>query len=261
LKVSVILPTYNEKENVVELVVEIHKHLSQYDHEILVVDDNSPDGTYQALKDLKYPFVRAILRTEDRGFAKSIRCGLENATGDIFVVMDSDFNHQPKYLPFMIDSLKYYDCVTATRFQYGGRMGDREQSRELLSWWFNIFVRIMTWGQITDSLYGFYAVKRKILQLLNYDDIFWGYGDYCIRLFYYLQERRVNILQFPAVNGQRPYGNGNSNFLKVFIQYFEAVCKLAFRIRFQNKRIKAASPSKIEEIKVEGYQVESKWKE
>ena len=64
-KISVILPTYNEKGNIVPLVKEIHSTLFEYDHEIIVVDDNSPDGTYQAVKDLKYKWVIALLRTKD----------------------------------------------------------------------------------------------------------------------------------------------------------------------------------------------------
>jgi dolichol-phosphate mannosyltransferase len=105
--VSIVLPTYNEKESICLLVDEIHEKLALYNHEILVVDDNSPDGTYEILQKLNYPFLRPILRTYDKGFANSIRCGVENVAGDIIIIMDSDFNHQPKYLPFMIESLRF----------------------------------------------------------------------------------------------------------------------------------------------------------
>lgn len=230
-KVSIVLPTYNERDTIVKLIESIHEAIIEYNHEIIVVDDNSPDGTYQAVVDTKYDYARGVLRTEDRGFAKSIRCGVENASGEIVIIMDSDFNHQPKYLPFMIDSLKYYDCVSASRFVYGGDMGDR--SRHLLSWLFNIFVRIMTRGKVTDSLYGFVAIKKEVIQKVKFDDIFWGYGDYCIRLMYYLQKKEVTILQFPAVNGKRIAGEGNSRFFKVFRQYFVEVIKLAYKIRFK----------------------------
>ena len=233
-KISVIIPTYNERDNIVHLVHEIHKQIINYEHEIVVVDDNSPDGTFKTVKGIESaPYLKAILRSEDRGFAKSIRCGIENSDGDIVLVMDSDFNHQPKYLPFMIETIKFYDCVTGSRFLYGGNMDTK--IRHLLSWIFNIFVRLMTGGQVTDSLYGFFAVKRKILQEVNFDDVFWGYGDYCIRLLYYLQERKVDIIQFPAVNGRRRAGEGNNRFFKVFGQYFIAVLKLAYIIRLRKK--------------------------
>lgn len=231
-KISVILPTYNEKGNILSLIDAIHNELADYDHEILIVDDNSPDGTYQAVVGRNYPYVRAILRTENPGFANSIRCGLENAKGAIFIIMDSDFNHQPKYLPFMIQALFYYDCTFASRFLYGGEMDSR--IRHILSWIFNIFIRLMTGGNITDSLYGFLAIKRNIIEKYNYNDIFWGYGDYCIRLMYYLQKHNVQVLQFPAVNGKRKEGKGNKEFFRVFWQYFKEVVKLTYKARIKD---------------------------
>jgi dolichol-phosphate mannosyltransferase len=233
MRISVILPTYNEKEGIFCLIDAIHHELASYDHEILVVDDNSPDGTYNAVMNAGLLYASAILRTKDRGLAKSIRRGIENATGDIFVVMDSDFNHQPLYLPFMIQSLSHYECVTASRFLYGGSMSNR--TRHILSWLFNIFVRVITGGGITDSLYGYLAIKRESMEKLNYDDIFWGYGDYYIRLMYYLQLQKANILQVPAVNGERRHGQGNSTFLGVFMQYTIETLKLTFKERIIKK--------------------------
>ena len=230
--VSIVLPSYNEKRNLLQLIPQIHQNMTDKQHEIIVVDDNSPDGTYKAVLDLELPFVRAILRVKDRGLANSIRCGLEIAKGDAYVVMDSDFNHRPEYLPFMIDALSYYDCVTASRFVYGGRMDSR--LRHILSWIFNIFTRVITGGYITDNLYGYYAVRKTAMEKLSYDRIFWGYGDYFIRLLYYLQKDGVNILQFPAANGKRLSGKGNSKFIGIFKQYFLEVIKLAFKGRLQN---------------------------
>jgi len=227
--VSIVLPSYNEKGNLLQLIPQIHQNMTDKQHEIIVVDDNSPDGTYKAVLDLELPFVRAILRVKDRGLANSIRCGLEIAKGDAYVVMDSDFNHRPEYLPFMIDALSYYDCVTASRFVYGGRMDSR--LRHILSWIFNIFTRVITGGYITDNLYGYYAVRKTAMEKLSYDRIFWGYGDYFIRLLYYLQKDGVNILQFPAANGKRLSGKGNSKFIGIFKQYFLEVIKLAFKGR------------------------------
>lgn len=222
--VSVIVPCYNERGNIIPLIEAIHAELSFIKHQIVVVDDNSPDGTYEAVKNLNYDFVKPILRTENRGFANSIQCGLKNADGNIFVVMDSDFNHQPKYLPFMVKNIEFYECVSASRFMYGGAMDTR--FRHYSSWIFNIFVRIMTRKYITDSLYGYFAIRKEVMERIEYDKVFWGYGDYCIRLMYYLQENKTDVLQFPAVNGTRLAGEGNSRFLKVLLQYTMATIKL-----------------------------------
>ena len=228
--VSVILPCYNESGNIIPLINAIHNELDFCPHQIVVVDDNSPDGTFELVRNLQYDFVKPILRTTNPSLAMSIRTGLEEADGDVCVVMDSDFNHQPKYLPQMIHNLNYYDCVSATRFVYGGKMDSVWRHR--LSWVFNIFVRLMTGGKVTDSLYGFLAIKKEFLLKTNYDKIFWGYGDYCIRLLFYLQKEKISLLQIPAVNGERLKGTGNSRFLKVFWQYFKEVVSLTLKERF-----------------------------
>jgi dolichol-phosphate mannosyltransferase len=228
--VSVVVPTFNESGNILALIEEIHKELANVRHQIIVVDDNSPDGTFKLVNDKRFNFVKTILRTEDPSLAGSIRTGLENADGDLLVVMDSDFNHQPQYLPRMIRNLEFYDAVVASRFLYGGLMDSR--ARHLLSWLFNIFVRVMTGGQITDSLYGFWAIHRSVLEKVHYDKVFWGYGDYCIRLMYYLQEAKADILQIPVVNGRRLKGQSNSRFFKVFLQYTRETFRLVFRERF-----------------------------
>jgi dolichol-phosphate mannosyltransferase len=240
--VSVIVPTFNEKDNILVLIEKIHDELSDVDHEIVIVDDNSPDGTYNIVNEKKYPFVKTVLRTSDPSLAKSIRTGLENAHGNIFVVMDSDFNHQPKYIPRMVRNLDFYGCVSASRFVYGGLMDS--PSRHILSWIFNIFVRTMTGKFVTDNLYGFFAIRKEIMEKLDYDKIFWGYGDYCIRLMYYLQEQGVEILQFPAVNGKRLKGQGNSRFLKVFAQYTRETFSLVWREKWCKGRKHGVSGNK-----------------
>lgn len=234
-KVSIVVPTYNERENIVPLVREIKESLAGCPKEILVVDDDSPDGTAQAVRDA-FPGdaeVRLVVRKERRGFAFSIREGIERSGGEAVIVMDSDFNHQPKYLPFMLQSLSHYDAVFGSRFLYGGKM--LPPTRHFLSWVFNVFVRFSTGGDITDNLYGFFCIKRPVLERCDFDRIFWGYGDYCIRLLYFLQRDRAEILQVPIVNGERRGGVGNSAFVKVWAEYTAATCRLAFSGRIESK--------------------------
>ncbi|MCD4795147.1 MAG: glycosyltransferase [Bacteroidales bacterium] len=228
--ISIILPAYNEKENVIPLSEKIHKFLIDYKHEIIVVDDNSPDGTYQALIDLNQTWLKPVLRTEDRGFAKSIRCGIENAKGDIIVVMDSDFNHCPEYLPIMIDNLKYYNCVIASRFLYFPIEKHLSIFRIVSSWFFNLFIRIVLFSKITENLFGFFAIKRNVLYTLDFDKIFWGFGDYYIRFVFFLQKKNCTILQIPAVFGERLHGKGNKGLLKRIVRYL----KETFILRFKN---------------------------
>ena len=235
--ISVILPAYNERENIVPLIQEIRQALAPRPVEVVVVDDNSPDGTAEVARQA-FPgdeFVKVFVRPSDPSLGKSIRRGLEEASGDILVVMDTDFNHQPSYLPILVDNLEHFDCVIASRFLYGGRMNSR--SRHLLSWGFNVFVRLaLPDGQITDNLYGFFAIRRETLFRVPFDRVFWGYGDYFIRLVYYLQQGKTSLLQIPVVNGDRRAGEANSSFVGVFREYFRATMELSLRERLGHGR-------------------------
>jgi dolichol-phosphate mannosyltransferase len=223
--VSVILPCYNEKGNILSIIDAIHYELNFVSHEIIVIDDNSPDGTFLLVEQKNIPFVKPVLRKSDPSLAKSIRRGIEEAKGNILVVMDSDFNHQPLYLPMMIKNMEFYDCVCGSRFVYGGKM--EKKWKHLGSLLFNIWIKLLTRKNFTDSLYGYFSIRRDILEKLDYDKIFWGYGDYCIRLMFYLQQQKAKILQFPAENGKRFSGTGNKHLIKVFFQYIKATIKLA----------------------------------
>lgn len=221
--VSVILPTYNEKDNIIDLIQAVHRELKDQSYEIIVVDDQSPDGTYQTVCELQDEKVKTVLRTADPGLAESIRCGLEQAQGDIILVMDSDFDHDPQYIPFMLKALEHYDFVCASRFLYGGKMNGWLHS--LGSRAFNIFIQCLTQSRLTDHLYGYFMIKREVLEQCPYDKIFYGYGDYYIRLLYYLEKCKVSIRQFPVVNGAR-VRQKETSFLEIFVQYFMAVIRL-----------------------------------
>jgi dolichol-phosphate mannosyltransferase len=226
IDVSVILPCYNEKENILVLCKAINTELNEYTHELLVVDDNSPDGTFDMVSNSSLSYIKAFQRKKNPSLAESIRHGIEKSNGSIIVVMDSDFNHRPEYLPVLIENIKYYDCVSVSRFVYGGSMGSK--FRHISSWIFNIFTRVLTRTFITDSLFGYFAIKREELVKIDFDKVFWGYGDYCIRLMYYLQKNNTSVLQIPGVLGERLGGKGNTRLIKTLLIYTNEVLKLAF---------------------------------
>ena len=224
-KISVVVPTFNERKNIVPLIRAIREALHDLSYEILVVDDQSPDGTAQAVRDLKDPEVRVIVRSSDPGFAKSIRCGIENATGDFLILMDSDFNHDPDCIPLMVQKLSEYDCVSGSRFLQGGRM--TPAWRGVASRLFNAFVCGMTGGKMTDNLFGFLGLRREALERCPFEDLFFGFGDYGIRLLFYLQKNKAKLFEFPAVCGKRLTGHGNRRFFQTFCRYVKATCVLA----------------------------------
>ena len=232
ISVSIVLPCYNEADNIVPLVNEILAHIPEtHTPEVLIVDDDSPDGTYaRALEAFGgNPYVRCLRRTKDRGLAKSIRHGIESSTGTLIVAMDTDYAHDPVELPNMLHLVERYDCIIGSRFCAGGNMPSLK--RYLASMLYNWGVRLIVQSQIQDNLSGFFCTRRQILMELDKDAIFQGYGEYFIRLLHYMQKRKYSVLEIPVVYRHRIYGKSKSNFLKMALTYGFA----AFMARFKSR--------------------------
>ncbi len=228
IRASVILPTYNESGNIVKLIEEIKKELSlkRISHEVIVVDDDSPDKTGLLAQKYfsKIPEVRVVIRKKERGLATAIRTGLEKAVGEVVVVMDTDFNHEPKVVPRLVEKCKHTDFVVGSRFIKGGGMANK--TREFLSYLFNVMIRIIIGSPLHDNLSGFFAMKRIELEKLNYEKIFWGYGDYFIRLIHLAKNRDISFAEVPSFYRDREYGSSKSQFLSMFKDYLLATVNL-----------------------------------
>lgn len=227
MKVSVILPTFNEVGNIVNLVREILKNMPEkWVPEIIVVDDNSPDGTYEKVK-IAFKSDRRIvpiLRVKDKGFAKSIREGIDCATGDQIMVMDTDFTHDPTEIPKMLHVSLVYDLVSGSRFCPGGNMGSKRHY--IASLLFNWIIRVILRTQIQDNLGGFFTLPKSELKKLPLDKIFYGYGEYYFRLLHYAQRAKLSIVETPSYYHDRHSGSSKSNFLSMLFIYSRALIKL-----------------------------------
>ena len=231
MSVSIILPTYNESGNIVELIEAIQAQLGRDNlvHEIVVVDDNSPDGTAELVKQRfsDDPAIRTIVRRDERGLASAIKVGVLNSSFPIILIMDTDFNHDPAMIPQMIKFLEFYDLIIGSRFTMGGGMEDA--LRYKLSFLYNFALRLTFRWQIQDSLSGFLAIRRERLEELPLDAIFTGYGDYFIRLLYAAKRRQFQMLEVPVFYQLRRHGQSKTSFLRIFGQYTEAVLRLRLR--------------------------------
>lgn len=244
IDVSVVLPTYNERDNICDLIDAIQRELEPTGlaYEMLVMDDSSPDGTAVTVRE-RYGLrsldehnatgsvsqcgrVRVHVRTHDRGLAQSIRDGLERADGATLVVMDTDFNHDPAMIPQMVDLLRYYELVIGSRYVMRGGMEDT--TRQWLSMFYNMFIRFFLNTQIHDNLSGYFAVRRtRLLELTpKFDKIFYGYGDYFIRLLLLAWRNGWTILEVPVFYILRRHGDSKTGFWRVFRRYTAAVLRL-----------------------------------
>lgn len=227
MKVSIVLPTYNEIGNIVELINSIIANISpNYDYEIIVVDDNSPDGTLSAVRSefAERPQVISILRTTDRGLAKSIRAGLERVQGERIVVMDTDFTHDPAELHRMLHLSMVFNVIVGSRFSAGGSMPD--VPHYIFSLTYNWLIRIVLRTQIQDNLSGFLVFDRSALEVLPFDKIFFGYGDYCFRFLHYAQKAGLTVLEMPVKYQIRQKGSSKSVFWRLFFSYTRALFRL-----------------------------------
>jgi dolichol-phosphate mannosyltransferase len=163
-KLSLIIPTYNEKDNVVPLVERVHKALSGRDYEIILVDDNSKDGTIEVAQDLsaRYP-LKVLVRKEERGLATAVVYGMKQASGSIIGVMDADLQHPPEVLPNLLKAMEDgADIAFASRYVPGGGCPNWGLSRRIVS---KVALKLShlflpSTRKVKDPMTGFFMFRR-----------------------------------------------------------------------------------------------------
>lgn len=241
MNLSIVLPTFNEIDNIGPLVDAIKIAVpAEVEYEVIIIDDNSPDGTYDRAEGLfaADPHVVIQKRTADKGLARSIRFGIELARGTKVIIMDADFTHDPREICKLVQVGKVYEIVSCSRFCSGGNMQDR--AHYLASLMFNLLLRVILGTQVQDNLGGYFIVDREKLLSLPSDQIFSGYGDYYFRLLHYAQKQGLSIVEIPAVYRTRKYGNSKSNFVRMLLSYGTAALKL--RMSSRTRHLKSATP-------------------
>jgi dolichol-phosphate mannosyltransferase len=237
--VSIVLPTYNESGNILHLIAGIKAAMPpDWSYEILVMDDNSPDGTFEITKNAfaDDTTVKPVLRTTDRGFAKSIRDGIERSRSEKIIVMDSDLTHDPVEIPRLLHVGEVYDIVSGSRFCAGGRMIDT--AHYVISMLFNWFLRILICTQVQDNLGGYFIASRDVIMRLPLDEIFFGYGDYYFRLLHFAQHSGCSIVEIPSSYLLRGTGKSKSNWLNMIRTYTAAALHLRRKIwQLRRKRV------------------------
>jgi dolichol-phosphate mannosyltransferase len=221
MKISVLLPTYKEYGNLANLVEAIRNSLSDFNHEIVIIDDMSPDKTWELARALekKYKNVKAIIRENERGLATALMRGIKESTGTHIVFMDTDFNHPPELLKQMAQQLNYYDLVIGSRFVKGGGGGEMSKTQHVLSKILNYYIKIMLSLDAKESTSGYFIIKKSILDKLPLEKVFTGYGDYFFRLLYLTKKLGVKTTEVPVKYGKRTYGESKTRTLKMGWNY------------------------------------------
>lgn len=166
MKVSIILPTYNEAENIKLIIPELNAELKNYDYEIIVADDNSPDGTWQIVKEMMKndPRLRLIRRMTDKGLSQAVVEGFSSATGDFLIVMDADRQHDASILPEMISEAEQADIVIGSRKAEGGGIENWSAFRRFISWGATLLAKITLVKSVSDPMSGYFGIKREVFE-------------------------------------------------------------------------------------------------
>ena len=165
---SLILPTYNESENIQKLIPILFELFSKenIEAEIIVVDDDSPDLTWKVAMQLSeiYPSLHVIRRFHNKGLSSAVLAGMEVAKGKYLGVMDSDFQHDEKILPKMIKALEEYEIVVGSRVVEEGGYRDWGLVRKLMSQFATFLAKLILPIQVQDPLSGFFVLRREVYE-------------------------------------------------------------------------------------------------
>lgn len=216
---AIVIPTYNEKENIQRLVSEILA--LPVDARVIIVDDNSPDGTGQLIDSIaaKEPRLIPIHRAAKLGLGTAHIAGMRRALELGFepvVTMDADFSHHPKYIPSLIHALAQFDVVIGSRYVRGGGMEGRDAKLRAVSWGANSFARIMLGLKSTDCTAGFRAYRRAVLDSINLDHIFSNGYSFLIEMNFVCQSHGWTIGETPIIYQDRRAGKSKISRTEIY---------------------------------------------
>ena len=174
--ISIVIPTYKEKDNILPLVQSIHNSLAEYDYEIVIVDDNSADGSEELVTGLapKYP-VKIIVRKNERGLSSAVVHGFDSTNSDFVIVMDADLQHPPEVLPSIVKALENHDFVMASRYIEGGSPGQWSLSRKIVSKGATLLALPVA-PKVKDPMSGFFGFKRSVVNIASLSPTGWKIG-------------------------------------------------------------------------------------
>jgi len=217
-KVVVMIPTYNERENIKDLINEILNLKLKYDLEIVVADDNSPDGTAEIVKEIsqKDKRVHLLVREKRRGRGAGGIDGFKEAlklNPDFVIEMDGDFSHQPKYIPLLLKHCKDYDIVIGSRFVKGGKDLDRGLIRKFITFVVRNFIRWLFKIPVKDVSSGYRCFKKEVLEKIDLDDLISIGPSIVLEILYKAHLMNFSFCEVPIVFVDRKRGKTKLNFL------------------------------------------------
>jgi len=241
--VTIITPVYNERENLDTFIPQVEKVLSSTnkDFEIVIVDDNSPDGSGEIADRLaeEYGNIKVLHRSKKKGLGTAYKEGFKLAVGRLIVSIDSDLSHDPKILPRMIKEAETVDIVIGSRYVKGGTIEGRSKWRDMLSTLANHFIRATTRHGISDWTSGLRVYRRKVWEttMPKVECIKW---DFQFESLYKALLDNFTVKETPISFHERSEGHSKFNVGEA-LYFVISLFKILLTTRFM--RAKSSSPS------------------
>lgn len=233
MKLLVVIPTYNEIENISRFVPAVMEQIKAVSGNILVVDDGSPDGTGEAVKSMQKVYADSLYlleRTEKKGLADAYLTGFrwgEDHGYDVFLEMDADFSHKPEYIPAMLAQIEQNDVVIGSRNIKGGSVEGWSALRNFISKGGSLYSRMVLCCPIKDLTGGFNMWTRKALDAINLDKIVSRGYSFQIEMKYRAYRSNMKIKEIPIVFPDRTAGKSKMS-KKIFVEAFIKIWKIKF---------------------------------
>ena len=210
-KVVVMIPTYNEVENIEALIREILALPLDEEVSVLVVDDNSPDGTGVLVQKMSAgnSRIHALIRTKRRGRGAAGIDGFQAALtlqADYVIEMDGDFSHQPRFIPDLLRAMKNCDVAIGSRFVRGGKDSDRNLVRKTITFLARNFVRRKFHTAVRDVSSGYRCFSREVLEKVDLDDMISFGPSVVLEILYKLSLLKARIKEIPIIFVDRRQG-------------------------------------------------------
>ena len=253
MKISIIIPTYNEAKNIEELIKDLLIVSNNYKIKtnIIVVDDNSPDGTSEVVKKVK-EYNHSVILIQRKGklglgtaYIKGIKYVLENLDSEIIMTMDADFSHNPKYIPDFVKKIKEgNDIVLGSRYIPGGGIGNWGVHRTIISKGANYLAKFVLKLNTKDNTTGYRAYKREVLERIDLDSVKSNGYSFLMEMIFWCQYHQFKIAETPIFFDIRRHGASKISKKEIF-RALKTLFTLKFRIKpvtyyVANKRIKLA---------------------
>lgn len=219
-KAIVIIPTYNERENISNLIPEIIKRTNG-EVDILIIDDNSPDGTSDVVREFQKEHENIFLMTRPKksglgtAYVEGFKFALQKGY-DYILQMDADFSHEPKEIKNFLKKIKQCDLVIGSRYKDGVRVLNWPLSRLFLSVFANLYTRIITGMPIHDATGGFKCFRREVLESIHLDSIHSNGYAFQIEMNFKAFIKKFKICEIPIVFTDRIQGKSKMSKKIVF---------------------------------------------